>query len=355
MLAEIRPDRTTDREQMLAKIRADRKADREQLQDLVKAYREDLKSDQVKMIAAFKGKMDARIANIKVARKMTTACQEVTGANPEKIEPNSGEEEAVVEQQEIPNEEVAVHSLTACRSETAASQEATKTEPDPGKMQSVEEHQEIPKQEAAVMPVGGLRKRRRDRNLAAGRRQKPKRRIRASRRLTVACRKTTRRATVAWRKRNVFRRIGTQGNCGPRKRLTAAGIKMTRHTRVAWPKGNFVRKDWTRIQAEQETPKRRNDGKGLWRGLEYNNGLTNRGLSRQLRSKTGIKDPRTGQQLRLGNERTTSMIYRKAIRLEIVKRALGISSVFRKTRKWILWRGRHPPKRKRHSARSKSR
>jgi hypothetical protein len=44
-------------------------------------------------------------------------------------------------------------------------------------MQSVEEHQEIPEEEAALMPVGGLRKWRRDWNLATGLRQKPKRRI----------------------------------------------------------------------------------------------------------------------------------------------------------------------------------
>jgi hypothetical protein len=109
-----------------------------------------------------------------------------------------------------------------------------------------------------------------------------------------------------------------QGKYGPWKRLTTAGIKMTSHARVAWPRENFVRKDWTRNQAEQETPKR-SDGKRLWKGLEYNNGLRNRGLSQQLSSKTGIKDPRKRQQLCLGNERTTSMIYRKAIRLEIVK------------------------------------
>jgi hypothetical protein len=35
-------------------------------------------------------------------------------------------------------------------------------------MQSVGGHQEVPKEEAAVMPVGGLRKRRRDRNMGAG-------------------------------------------------------------------------------------------------------------------------------------------------------------------------------------------
>jgi hypothetical protein len=44
-------------------------------------------------------------------------------------------------------------------------------------MQSLEEHQEIPKEEAAMMPVGGLKKWCRDRNLAAGCRQKPKGRI----------------------------------------------------------------------------------------------------------------------------------------------------------------------------------
>jgi hypothetical protein len=58
----------------LAKLKADQeKADANR-----KAYWEDLKSDQVKTIAAFKGKMDPRI-NIKDARKKTTACQEVTG------------------------------------------------------------------------------------------------------------------------------------------------------------------------------------------------------------------------------------------------------------------------------------
>jgi hypothetical protein len=81
-------------------------------------------------------------------------------------------------------------------------------------MQSVEEHHEIPKEDAAVMPVGEPRKRRRDRNLAVGRHQKPKRRIQEScesrKRLNIAGKKMTRRATVAWRKRKVFRKIVTQ-------------------------------------------------------------------------------------------------------------------------------------------------
>jgi hypothetical protein len=106
----------------------------------------------------------------------------------------------------------ATEPIRAELDETTACHVATKTEPDPGKLQFVEEHQEIPKEDAAVMPVRALRKLRRGRNLAAGRRQKPKGRIRAScessRRLTVAGRKVSRRAEMARRKRNVFKKLG---------------------------------------------------------------------------------------------------------------------------------------------------
>jgi hypothetical protein len=156
-------------------------------------------------------------------------------------------------------------SLQKACLETTAAQEATeadteKTEPDPGMMQSVGEHQEVPKEDAAVMPVRGLRKRRRDRNLATGRCQKPKGRIREScesrRRSTIAGRKMTRCATVAWRKGNVVRKIRTEENCGPRKRLTVAGRKTTRCATEAWCSENVVRKDWTGNQAKRGTPKR---------------------------------------------------------------------------------------------------
>jgi hypothetical protein len=92
---------------------------------------------------------------------------------------------------------------------------------DPGMMQCVGEHQEVPKGEAAVMPVGRLRKRRRDRNLASGRCQNLKGRIQAS--------------FASW------------------KRLTVAYRKMTCHARVAWHKRNIVRKDCTRAKVEQAT------------------------------------------------------------------------------------------------------
>jgi hypothetical protein len=82
-------------------------------------------------------------------------------------------------------------------------------------MQSKEEHQEIPKIEAAVMPVGEPRKRRRICNLAADRRQKRTERTRgyrgSRRKTTATCKRVSRRAKVAWRKRNLFRRIVSPG------------------------------------------------------------------------------------------------------------------------------------------------
>jgi hypothetical protein len=239
---------------MQEKADADRKADQEKAdadrthqEKILKAMQEKADAGQAEIIAAIEKKMDALITNIKNDREETTACHDEMEARINITEPNSGEEETAVEQQEIPNEKVAVHSLKECRSEKAASQEATETGPDPGKMQSVEEHQEIPMEEAAVMRVGGLRKRRRDRNLAAGCRQKLKGRIQATcesrRRLTIAGKEITRRATVAWHKRNVVRRIRTQINYGPRKRLTVTGRKTTGRATVACHSENFVRKD----------------------------------------------------------------------------------------------------------------
>jgi hypothetical protein len=117
--------------------------------------------------------------------------------------------------------------MLACHEATERDRE--KIEPEPRMMQSVGGHQEVPKEDAAVSPGGGLRKWRSDRNLASGRHQKPKGRIKAScesrRRLTIASRKMTRHATVAWRRNNTVRKIGTEKNCGLRKKLTASGMR----------------------------------------------------------------------------------------------------------------------------------
>jgi hypothetical protein len=68
----------------------------------------------------------------------------------------------------------------------------------------------------------------------------------------------------------------------------------------------------------------------------------------RLEGTNGTRNRDFKEQLRLGNERTTSGIYRKTIGLEIVKPAVRISSVMRKVTDWTLWRGRPPPKRKRN-------
>jgi hypothetical protein len=65
-----------------------------------------------------------------------------------------------------------------------------------------------------VKPVEGLRKRHRGRKLAAGRRGEPKELTRrdcgSRRKLAAACRKVSRRARVAWRKRNIVRNKWTR-------------------------------------------------------------------------------------------------------------------------------------------------
>jgi hypothetical protein len=143
----------------------------------------------------------------------------------EEVEANPVETEAVVEHQEIPKEEAAVHSMRAWQKETVACQETMETrlafkeltsddmgpetehdekmdarmaeikdeqkvtvacqeateanpekmklhpggiQPDSAELESVPLHQEVPMEDAIVKPVGGRKKRHRGRHLAAG-------------------------------------------------------------------------------------------------------------------------------------------------------------------------------------------
>jgi hypothetical protein len=143
--------RKADKEEMLAELKADRKA-----------HREDLKEMRA-IIKSWSGDLKAHRENGEV----TMTCLEKTEARLEgKEEPASVEMKPEVAQQEVPRED------------------------------------------AAVMPVRGLRKQRRGRRQAAGRREEPEklnRGICGSReKLAAACRKVSRRATVAWRRRNVL-------------------------------------------------------------------------------------------------------------------------------------------------------
>jgi hypothetical protein len=129
--------------------------------------------------------------------------------------------------------------MMACLGKTEADTE--KIESDPGMMQFTDEHQEIPKGEAAVMPVGEPRKRRRVWSLATECHQKRKERTRGNRgsrrKLAAACRKVSRCSRMAWHRKSIVRKIGTQENCGPRKEFAAAGIRVTCFAKVARRKG----------------------------------------------------------------------------------------------------------------------
>jgi hypothetical protein len=194
---------------ILEKADADRKADRENLKEMI----EKMKARQNEMLARMERMMDTDETDVKL-QELTEAVKQT---HRECEEPTSADMKACQE-------------TTVCHE--ATEEDIEKIELDSGMMQSVAEHQEIPREDAAVMPVRGLRKQRRGRKQAAGRREEPKelnRGICGSReKLAAACRKVSRRATVAWRKRNILRKSWMQRNCGLRKEVTAAGIKITR-------------------------------------------------------------------------------------------------------------------------------
>jgi hypothetical protein len=165
--------------------------------------------------------------------------------------------------------------MKACQ-KTTAFQEAMeanieKTEPDPGMMQSIAEREVALKEDAVVKSVKGRKKRYRGRKPAAGRRGEPEEIVRdcgSGRKLAAACRKVFSCATVAYRKRNLLRKIGTQENCGPRKEFTAAGMR---------------------------------------KGTECKNGIRDQGLRQQLRGKIGIKDLGDRRPLYVRKKRATAI------------------------------------------------
>jgi hypothetical protein len=259
----------------LSEIRAVRKADQEELQDMMKANREDLKSSQVEMRSID----NAWMTDIKDARKKTTASGEEMEASIKKMEPNLGEKETAVKWKEIPNEEVAVHSPRACQSKTSAFQEAMeakteKTESHPGAMQPMGEHQEIPKEKVIVKPVKGRKKRHRGRKSAAGRRGEPKEL--------------------------------TQGNCGPRKRLTASGIRTTPCAKVARGREHGLQRQGKDDIIPKTQEQQKEEGEGLWKGLECNSGIRDRVLREQLRDRLRISDQCGRQPSYLRKEKTTT-------------------------------------------------
>jgi hypothetical protein len=91
-------------------------------------------------------------------------------------------------------------------------------EPNPEDRESEVEHRNAPTEEAAVKSSGAMKKRHRSRHLAAGGRGEPKELTRGDggsrRKLAAACRKVSRRARMAWRKRIIVTNYWLRGKVG---------------------------------------------------------------------------------------------------------------------------------------------
>jgi hypothetical protein len=163
--------------------------------------------------------------------------------------------------------------------------------------------------------------------------------------LAAACRKVSRHATVAWRKRNVFWKSWTDGNCEPRKEVTTAGRKITR---CAGQKRKVQNKD----DVSPKSPKEGTYEKRLWRSPECKKGIRSRNTEEPLHLRKGRKTVNSNggwsrrQHPRLKSMGNSIEVFGKTIGLQFGKLADGSSVVLRKMRNWTLWRGRQPPKRK---------
>jgi hypothetical protein len=134
-----------------------------------------------------------------------------------------------------------------------------KIELDPRMMQSAEEHQDIPSEDVAVMPVREPRKRCRGQKLTAGQRGEPKELTRGNcgsrRKLAAACMKVSRHTIVAWLKRKLFRKSGTQEHCGSWRLFAAASRGMARCARVSLRRGHNGKRHG-QVNVGQEIKKR---------------------------------------------------------------------------------------------------
>jgi hypothetical protein len=294
---ELKQEIRTEREQMLAKMEVNTKVTQERMDANLKDLKENIKSGQAKVrsvVKVFYEKMDACVANRRDDREETMSCQEV-------MEPRLECEEPISEDIKACQEKTACHEATETHME--------KTEPDPGMMQSVAKHQVALKEDAVVKPVKVRKERHRSRKPAAERRGEPKEMTRGDcgcgRKLAAACRRVSRRARVAWRKRNFLRKIGTQENCGLAKEFAATGIRTTRCAKVAQSREHKLQ----RQEEDDITPriwKGRKDGERLWKGPECNSGIRGRRLRQQLRRRMRVRDIYGGKTLYLRKERTTT-------------------------------------------------
>jgi hypothetical protein len=194
-------------EKTQANMKADRKADNEIMAEMKADWDVHVQEIVAKTVSAIEGKMEAIVHS----------------SQSERDEKTQHWRENVTERKEIPKKGAAVASLECERQ-------------GPKDLESGAEHQLVPA-DKVIRKSSRMKKRPRGRCIAAGRRVKPTKLTRGDgesrRKLVAACRKVSRRAAVAWRRRNIFRNLRTQGNCGPRKELAAAGKMLAHCTGIA--------------------------------------------------------------------------------------------------------------------------
>jgi hypothetical protein len=384
--AKADADRKTDKEPILAEKKADRKAYREETRaetEAIQARTEAMREERMK------ANMDACMADIKDNREETMACQETMEVRLEEGPASEDMTPEVAREQKVPVEDAVVmrrdqrHLATqrrqkkeekltemvetthqeceeptsadikVCHGATEARVEGEE-EPASEEMKLEVAHEEVPREDTAVMPVRGLRKQRRGRKQAAGRREEPKKLNRgickSQEKLAAACRKVSRRATVAWRRRNILRKILTHGFCGLRKEVTAAGVRITRcagHRRKGQTRSTVERANqrvgWLRkkLQSRHENGNATKDLGGKWP------------LYPEKRKTTGIDIGgwSSGQLSPLGRRGPTYKTLKKTLELQFAKQADEMSSGLQTSKHWTVWRGRPPQNKRRNSIR----
>jgi hypothetical protein len=149
-------------------------------------------------------------------------------------------------------------------------------------------------------------------------------------------RKLSRHAKVAWLKRKVFRRSGTQESYGRRKELAIAGIRTTHCAQVVRRKGR------SHEGTSVEQGRRKNETKNKFaRGTSKSR--THRRRQRATEEGKNRSRKRNPKELRTRNVIKT---FGKTTGLKFAERVNRSTVGLRKIRKWTLWRDRPPPKRK---------
>ncbi|PNF25369.1 hypothetical protein B7P43_G10918 [Cryptotermes secundus] len=322
LLKEMRANQLkadADRLRMEDKMEENRRQEKEE--------RKKEKEEMLKEIRANQVKLDVNQKQTEVLLTKLDAYSK-TGQEEEKPAPVDTKP-ATAQQEEVPIV-IPVGATMACLVMEARQEEEDLASAN--RKPEVAELQEVPVQDAEVMPVGEpKKKRRRDRH-----RRNMKNPTRGSRgpqmKLAVVHRKVSRRATVAWRKRHIFKKSTTQGNCGPWHEL-AADSNVTSRAGATRRKGDPVRRRSTRVNAGQEA------GKG--RTGTVTGQTSGRRRQPQRKCSKGIRKQDVEELLRL-REKTGNVIFSGRFATQVVGTANGL----RRIRKWTLWRGRPPPKRK---------